>query len=189
MTRVDAGRTRAPRARPDHRRRRHRRRARARPRAPRAQGHARRTRRVHVGDDGSPPRAAAQRARYAVNDHESAVECIEENTILRRIAPGSFEENDGLFVAITDEDMAYLPGLPGRAAPQSGIPTQELTPRGGDRARAHAEPRAEGRRPRTGRHDGRHADAAAVLRDREAQRRVAVELHRGDRAPGATTGR
>ena len=32
-------------------------------------------------------------ARYAVNDPESAVECITENRILRRIAPGSFEEN------------------------------------------------------------------------------------------------
>ena len=38
-------------------------------------------------------------ARYAVNDRESAVECIEENRLLRKIAPGSFEENDGLFVA------------------------------------------------------------------------------------------
>ena len=47
-----------------------------------------------------------------MNDHESAVECIEENRILRRIAPGSFEENDGLFVAVTDEDMDYLPSVP-----------------------------------------------------------------------------
>lgn len=46
-------------------------------------------------------------ARYAVKDRESAVECIEENLILRRIAPGSFELNDGLFVGITDEDVAY----------------------------------------------------------------------------------
>lgn len=45
--------------------------------------------------------------RYAVNDQESAIECIEENIILRRIAPGSFEENDGLFVAITEEDVAF----------------------------------------------------------------------------------
>jgi glycerol-3-phosphate dehydrogenase len=35
-------------------------------------------------------------ARYAVKDAESAVECIDENRILRRIAPGSFEENGGL---------------------------------------------------------------------------------------------
>ncbi len=46
-------------------------------------------------------------ARYAVNDTESALECIRENRILRRIAPGSFEEDDGLFVALDDEDMAY----------------------------------------------------------------------------------
>ena len=66
-------------------------------------------------------------ARYAVNDRESAVECIEENTILRRIAPGSFEENDVLFAAITDEDMAYLPSfLEGCEA--SGIPARRLTP-------------------------------------------------------------
>ena len=38
--------------------------------------------------------------RYAVNDRESAVECIEENQILRRICPGDVEENDGLFVAV-----------------------------------------------------------------------------------------
>ena len=66
-------------------------------------------------------------ARYAVNDKESAVECIEENMLLRRIAPGSFEENDGLFVAITDEDMAYLPGFL-EGCEETGIPTQVLQP-------------------------------------------------------------
>jgi glycerol-3-phosphate dehydrogenase len=66
-------------------------------------------------------------ARYAVNDPESAVECIEENRILRRIAPGSFEENGGLFVALTDEDMDYKPWfLAGCAA--CGIPTRDLRP-------------------------------------------------------------
>jgi glycerol-3-phosphate dehydrogenase len=66
-------------------------------------------------------------ARYAVGDRESAVECIEENTIMRRIARGSFEENDGLYVGLDDEDMAYLdPFLEGCAA--SGIPAQRLTP-------------------------------------------------------------
>ena len=66
-------------------------------------------------------------ARYAVNDPESAVECIHENTILRRIAPGSFELNDGLFVALDDEDMAYRERfLP--ACEASGIPVRWLTP-------------------------------------------------------------
>ncbi len=65
-------------------------------------------------------------ARYAVGDAESAIECIEENTILRRICPGSFEENDGLFVAITDEDMEYYDDFV-KACADCGIPAQELT--------------------------------------------------------------
>lgn len=64
--------------------------------------------------------------RYAVKDQESARECIEENQILRRIAPGSFEENDGLFVAITDEDVAYRDKFV-EGCTECGIPTQILT--------------------------------------------------------------
>lgn len=64
-------------------------------------------------------------ARYAVADATSAVECIAENRILRRIAPGSFEENDGLFVALTDEDLAYLPGFV-EACRACGIPAEVL---------------------------------------------------------------
>jgi len=66
-------------------------------------------------------------ARYAVHDQESAVECIEENAILRRICPGSFEENDGLFVGVTDEDMDYLEGFL-KGCAECGIPTQVLKP-------------------------------------------------------------
>jgi glycerol-3-phosphate dehydrogenase len=65
-------------------------------------------------------------ARYAVEDKESAVECIEENRILRRIMPGTFEENDGLFVALTGEDVAYNDRFL-EACAQCGIPTRKLT--------------------------------------------------------------
>lgn len=65
-------------------------------------------------------------ARYAVKDHESARECIDENTILRKIAPGSFEENDGLFVAVTEEDVEYSHLLLEGCA-DTGIPTRRLT--------------------------------------------------------------
>jgi glycerol-3-phosphate dehydrogenase len=66
-------------------------------------------------------------ARYAVNDPESAVECIRENRILRRIAPGSFELNDGLFVALEEADMAYRERfLP--ACEEAGIPVRWLAP-------------------------------------------------------------
>ncbi len=69
--------------------------------------------------------------RYAVKDKESAIECIEENIILRKIAPGSFEENDGLFVAVTDEDVEYS-HLFIEGCAECDIPTQKLT---GDEAR------------------------------------------------------
>ena len=46
-------------------------------------------------------------ARYAVTDHESATECIEENTILRRIASNCVEPTDGLFITLPEDDLAY----------------------------------------------------------------------------------
>jgi glycerol-3-phosphate dehydrogenase len=45
--------------------------------------------------------------RYCVKDQESAIECIDENMILRRIMPDVLELNDGLFVAITEDDLAF----------------------------------------------------------------------------------
>jgi glycerol-3-phosphate dehydrogenase len=65
-------------------------------------------------------------ARYAVKDKESAIECIEENMILRRICPGSFEENDGLFVALTDEEVAYSHEFI-EGCQDCGIPVKRLT--------------------------------------------------------------
>ncbi len=65
--------------------------------------------------------------RYAVKDPESAIECIQENITLRRIMPGSFELNDGLFVALDDEDLAFKQTFLD-ACENCGIPARELTP-------------------------------------------------------------
>ncbi|HEX7497041.1 MAG TPA: FAD-dependent oxidoreductase [Candidatus Limnocylindrales bacterium] len=64
-------------------------------------------------------------ARYATTDRAAAIECIAENKILRRIAPGSFEENDGLFVALTDEDADFATGF-FEACWQCAVPTKRL---------------------------------------------------------------
>jgi glycerol-3-phosphate dehydrogenase len=65
-------------------------------------------------------------ARYAVRDQESARECIEENTTLRRIAPHTIEDIGGLFVLLPGDDDAYAAQfVEGCAA--SGIPTEELS--------------------------------------------------------------
>jgi glycerol-3-phosphate dehydrogenase len=63
--------------------------------------------------------------RYAVTDQASARECIEENSILRRIMPALLELNDGLFVALTEADLAFKERfLEGCAA--CDIPAREL---------------------------------------------------------------
>lgn len=82
-------------------------------------------------------------ARYAVNDAESAVECIAENLLLRRIAPGSFEENDGLFVGINDEDMAYGEKL-FAACGETGIPARWLSPKEALRLEPNLNPSLKG---------------------------------------------
>lgn len=46
-------------------------------------------------------------ARYAVNDAESASECIKENMILRKIARHCVEPTGGLFVTLPEDDLEY----------------------------------------------------------------------------------
>ena len=66
-------------------------------------------------------------ARYALHDVHTARECFLENQILRRIAPQSLEQNDGLFVALDDADMAYLERFMERCR-AAGIPVKEFSP-------------------------------------------------------------
>ena len=64
--------------------------------------------------------------RYCVTDQESAIECIDENLTLRKIMPDLLELNDGLFVAVTESDLAFKERfLEGCAA--CHIPAREIT--------------------------------------------------------------
>lgn len=47
--------------------------------------------------------------RYAVKDKAAAKECIEENHVLRRIAPQAIEDTGGFFVVLDDVDEEFLP--------------------------------------------------------------------------------
>lgn len=64
--------------------------------------------------------------RYCVNDQESARECIEENIMLRKIAAQCIEFNGGLFVALSEEDMAYA-GRFEEGAQACGIPIEKIS--------------------------------------------------------------
>ena len=45
--------------------------------------------------------------RYAVKDQEAAKECIEENTILRKIGKSCVEASGGMFVRLDSDDPDY----------------------------------------------------------------------------------
>jgi glycerol-3-phosphate dehydrogenase len=78
--------------------------------------------------------------RYCVGDHESAIECIEENGVLRRIAAQCIEPNGGLFVALDESDLAYAEAFE-RGASACGIPFERLTPQQTLRLEPNVNPR------------------------------------------------
>jgi len=65
-------------------------------------------------------------ARYAVHDPAAARECIQENSILREIAPEALEQNDGLFVALDESDLNYRDAFLSSCR-DCGIPAEVLT--------------------------------------------------------------
>lgn len=65
-------------------------------------------------------------ARYVLHDLETARECYEENQILRRVAPGALEPNDGLFVALTNADLTHWDRFVARCS-MAGIPHETIT--------------------------------------------------------------
>jgi glycerol-3-phosphate dehydrogenase len=64
--------------------------------------------------------------RYCVKDQEAGRECIEENLILRKIAPEIIEKTEGLFVALTNEDLSYGESFT-EGAEACGIELEELS--------------------------------------------------------------
>ncbi len=63
--------------------------------------------------------------RYAVYDRESAIECIDENRILRKIAPHAIEDTGGMFVSVPEDPPEYADEFV-RGCAASHIPTYEL---------------------------------------------------------------
>lgn len=66
-------------------------------------------------------------ARYVTSDLESARECIQENRIIRRLAPLAIEDNGGLFVLPPGDDEDFVERWTAGCA-AAGIPIQEISP-------------------------------------------------------------
>jgi glycerol-3-phosphate dehydrogenase len=71
--------------------------------------------------------------RYVVKDPIAARECIDENRIVRRIAPACVEDTGGYFVATPDDPDDYLEGFAAACAaarvPADEVPVAELLAR------------------------------------------------------------
>ncbi len=65
-------------------------------------------------------------ARYAVKDPRAAVECIAENTILRRVAADCIEDTGGLFVTTPWDDPEYA-GRFAKGCADTGVPCEEVS--------------------------------------------------------------
>ncbi len=64
--------------------------------------------------------------RYAVRDPESARECIDENLIVRRIAPQAIEDTGGYFVLCPGDDESYESAWL-KACAEVNIPTRKVS--------------------------------------------------------------
>jgi glycerol-3-phosphate dehydrogenase len=63
--------------------------------------------------------------RYVAKDPIAARECIDENRIVRRIAPACVEDTGGYFVATPADPEDYLAQFPGACA-AAGVPAEEV---------------------------------------------------------------
>lgn len=66
-------------------------------------------------------------ARYCVGDREAAIECYEENQILRKITTNCIEFNGGFFAAFSNSDLDFIPQFVD-GANACGIPIEALQP-------------------------------------------------------------
>jgi len=64
--------------------------------------------------------------RYVVKDPQAAVECIQENKILRKIMPECIEDTGGFFVLTPWDDGDYAPRFLA-GCQQAGIPVEEIS--------------------------------------------------------------
>ncbi|MDP1899975.1 MAG: FAD-dependent oxidoreductase [Rubrivivax sp.] len=65
-------------------------------------------------------------ARYVSTDLEAAIECRQENELLKRLAPQCIEATAGLFVAVEGDDPGFAERFP-ELCRRAAIPCDELT--------------------------------------------------------------
>ena len=82
-------------------------------------------------------------ARYAVTDPHSAIECIQENRILKKVASHCIEETGGLFITLPEDELSFQQTFVD-ACTNAGIETEILTPAAALRVEPNVNPKLLG---------------------------------------------
>lgn len=82
---------------------------------------------INAGASGANHGLLHSGARYVFKDGQTAIECCQENQLLKKLAPHCIEDTGGLFVAVEADDDEYIARFPG-LCDQYGIPVQALSP-------------------------------------------------------------
>ncbi len=80
---------------------------------------------INAGASGANHGLLHSGARYVSGDRDSAVECMREGTLLKKLAPDCIEDTGGLFIAVEGDDETYVADFPGLCR-KCGIPVKEL---------------------------------------------------------------
>ena len=80
---------------------------------------------INAGTSGANHGLLHSGARYVSSDQGSAMECREEATLLKQLAPHCIEDTGGMFVAVEGDDEKYVADFP-HLCSQCDIPVKEL---------------------------------------------------------------
>ncbi len=80
---------------------------------------------INAGASGANHGVLHSGARYTTSDPESSRECMEENALLKKLAPHCIENTGGFYVAVKEDDENYLADFPHNCA-KCGVPCDPL---------------------------------------------------------------
>ena len=80
---------------------------------------------INAGASGANHGVLHSGARYTSSDPESSRECMEENALLKKLAPHCIENTGGFYVAVKEDDEQYLADFPHNCA-KCGVPCDPL---------------------------------------------------------------
>jgi glycerol-3-phosphate dehydrogenase len=80
---------------------------------------------INAGASGANHGVLHSGARYTSSDPESSRECMEENALLKKLAPHCIENTGGFYVAVKEDDEQYLVDFPHNCA-KCGVPCDPM---------------------------------------------------------------